>query len=223
MDALLDMSWNDLDPNLHPFDRDRARETVGRLGPAADVPTRPADRPDHAWLHDVGAPWIRAIDEAVVEHYGPWAAGWRWSSEMGGPVRSWTFREAFTAPDETLDRVTTALLEWRGFLEELAGCLVRFPVRDTPPEHRKAMWERAAVHLVTLTIERTGATDMWYETCAAVLHWFLSASGIPENEAETLLGQAIGGRFGSWVAPSETVVADVGERLAAGLVRRDGG
>ena len=221
MQLPLDMSWDELNPDLHPFDRDRARDVVRRLPPAADVPVRPDGRPDPTWVSEVLAPWLRAMDEALTEEYGPWAIGWNWSRLSGGPVSAWgTVADSVAAPDETLDRVASALVEWRGFLETLAEIFEGYSVSGGRPEDDGAAWSRAAVRLITLTVERTGANEMWYETCAAVLGWFLSHAGVSEDEAASLLGDAIGGRFSSWVAPPGSVVEEIGGRLAAGLDRR---
>ncbi|TDC48159.1 hypothetical protein E1281_25175 [Actinomadura sp. KC345] len=210
-------------PDLHPFDRGRARETVGRLRPAADVPAPPDTRPGLTWVREVVAPWYRAMDEPLTEEYGPWAIGWHWIRLSGGPVSAWgTPAESITTPVETLDRVASALVEWRGFLETLAEIFDGFSVHGGRPGDGGPMWDRAAVRLITLTTERTEANEMWYETYAAVLGWFLSHAGVPEGEAASLIGDAIGGRFSSWVAPEDTVVEEVGGRLAAGLGRRDG-
>ncbi|WP_086819341.1 hypothetical protein [Allokutzneria sp. NRRL B-24872] len=90
----------------------------------------------------------------------------------------------------------------------------RFPLADLPEEEREDAWERAVVHLVNLVVVRVEASDAWYTHCAQVLSWFLSRWGVPPERARSLVDDAIGGRFGSWCEPAESVVQDVAEHLA---------
>ncbi|WP_067831733.1 hypothetical protein [Actinomadura kijaniata] len=213
------LSWTDVDPARHPFDPDEAYGVVRSLEPAARAPDGQGSR-------DVAERWTSELTAALVERYGPWAAGWSWTTSEpggGGPVHGWCCAQhSIGAPEETLERIADCLVEWREWLEDLAERFARFPIRATPPPDRELMWERAAVHLVTQVLDRTFAEDAWYGTAETVLRWYLTGEGVAERDADRLVRRAIGGRFESWITPAPGAIADVGERLAADLSRLDG-
>ena len=156
---------------------------------------------------------------ALTEQFGQWACGWRWAPDEGdiggGPVSSWCCpRDSITTPEETVARVAKALVEWRDWLEDLAARFDRYPMELFSDGDQLEAWERGAVHLVHHVVDRTGAGDAWYRHCAQVLTWFLARWGMPEEQAKPLVDEAIGGRFSSWIAPEETAVNDIAERLA---------
>jgi hypothetical protein len=220
------LSWPDVDPARHPFDPAAAPAVIRGLPPAATVPTR---RPGHAadaavirWSHEEGRRWCDAMSAALVEHYGPWASGWRWSAGEGdfggGPVHGWCCpRDSMSTPAATLAVVAAALVEWRAWLEDLAARFDGFLPLPAGEEAALAAWERAVAQLVTVVVEGTGAEDAWYNLCGQVLDWFLTAAGVPEALRGHLVAEAIDGRFESWCEPPDDVVADVAARLAAGV------
>ncbi|OIV36840.1 cell filamentation protein Fic [Mangrovactinospora gilvigrisea] len=213
------LSWDEVDPARHPFDAASAAETVRGLGPARRV-TRSAE------ICDAGALWADAMSHALVERYGRWAAGWRWSHDEGdfdgGPVGGWCCpRHSITGPKETLDRVAAALCEWRAWLESLAGWFERYPLEPSAVEEQRILWERAARNLILQVVDRTGCGSGWHRHCRQVLTWFLARWGVPDEPAEALVEEAVGGRFGSWTGPGPVLVDDVAERLARSL--RPGG
>ncbi len=219
-------SWDEVDPRAIPFDHEQALAVVAGLGPAADVPVRPAGTAAAAsviaWSHGAGRAWTEAMNAALIDHYGEWAFGWRWAMSEpggGGPVGAWCCpRDSITTREETLARVAAALVEWRQWLEELAGRFDGFPLAGLPEEDRQIAWERGAAQLVTVVVGRTHATDAWYTHCAQVLIWFLTRWGIPPERAGVLVEEAIGGRFGSWAEPAGTVIDDVAGRLGRSLL-----
>jgi hypothetical protein len=220
------LSWEEVDPRLHPFDARSAPGVVARLGPATDVPVRPSGAGDYseviAWAHEAGRPWTEAMTRALVDRYGRWVLGWRWVLDEGdiggGPVGSWCCpNHSITTPEESLGRVTAALIEWREWLEDLAKRFDRFPLDALPAEDRHLAWQRATVHLVTHVVDRTAAGDAWYGHCELILTWFLTRWGVPPESARELVKEAVGGQFGSWVEPAHTVVEEAAARLAASL------
>lgn len=75
------LAWDEVDPARHPFDP-AAAQVVHSLGPAQRVPSRedPAfDSTKRNWAWEVARPWADAMSQVLMEHYGRWAAGWRWS------------------------------------------------------------------------------------------------------------------------------------------------
>lgn len=217
------LTWDDVDPVRHPFDAGAAADAIRKLAPASTVPARPpggaGDRLVIEWAHEDGDAWADSMTQAVVERFGHWASGWRWAMDEGdfggGPVGSWCCsNHSIDEPEETLERVTNALVEWRGWLEDLAERFDRYPLAGLSDADQVAMWERGAVHLIHHVVDRTGAGDAWYRHCAQVLTWFLARWGITESRAEHLVDQAIGGRFSSWCDPAESVVRDIAEQIA---------
>ncbi|ONI92275.1 hypothetical protein ALI22I_04855 [Saccharothrix sp. ALI-22-I] len=216
----MDLTWDEVDPRRHPFDSSSALAVISRLEPDGDRPTRPAgsvvSAPDLRWEGAEGGRWLGAMAEAITARFGRWAVGWQWTRVDGGPVvRGWCCStHSLTTPAETLPRIADALCDWRAWLEDLAERFDRFPLGDLPDEEREGAWERATVHLVTHVVARVEAHDAWYDHCEQVLTWFLTRWGVPADRARTLVEEAIGGRFGSWVEPDGKLVQDVAEHLA---------
>jgi hypothetical protein len=220
------LTWDEVDPARHPFDSASATQVVHSLGPARRVPCRPdvsfADPAMNAWSWDVARPWADAMSHALVERYGRWALGWRWSQGEGdfdgGPVGNWCcMRDSITTPQETLARVVTALCEWREWLESLAGWFEAYPLDLPSVADQRILWERAARNLILHVVDRTGCDSGWYGHCDQVLTWFLSRWGVAPDIAQEMVKQAIGGRFESWTGPDTVLVEDVVERLALSL------
>lgn len=220
------LTWTDVDPSEHPFAPDEVAGVVAGLARATDFPIRPGgpayDAEVIGWSYEQGRAWTDALTQALIEHYGPWVAGWRWAHDEGdiggGPITAWCCpRDSMTTLDGTLAKVAAALTEWRGWIEELAGQFERFSLAELPAQDRSSAWERGASHLVTAVVERTGAGDAWYMHCEQVLSWFLERWRIPAGRAESLVSKAIGGRFESWVAPAPELVAEVAEQLAGSV------
>ncbi|MFJ1707488.1 Fic family protein [Kitasatospora sp. NPDC088346] len=225
------LDWDEVDPARHPFDAEEVTRVVHSLGPARRVPRRPdvpvVDAAMHAWSSGEAKLWADAMSHALVEHYGRWAVGWRWSHDEGdfdgGPVGSWCCpRDSVTTPEETLGRVVAAVTEWREWLESLAGWFEAYPLDLGAVEDQRILWERAARNLILQVSDRTGSGSGWYGHCHQVLTWFLSRWDVAPDVADDLVEQAIGGRFRSWTGPDAVLVDDVAERLALSLRPGDG-
>lgn len=207
------LTWTEVDPATHPFDPAAVRAVVGSLDPAGALSTTGRDFD--------GLGWTEAITRSLGGYYGRWVVGWRWAADDadigGGPITSWCCSiDSITTPTETLDKVAAALIEWRGWLEDLAERFARYPADDL-----EAQWYRAAVHLITEVSIRTEASDAWYKTAETVLRWYLTREGIPEDDAAAMIGEVMGGQFQSWLEPSESEVERVSRQLAGDLARRD--
>lgn len=224
------LTWDEVDPGRHPFDAASAERVVRSLGPAACVPHRPeVDRVGEAmsaWSWDEAKPWTDALSHALVERYGRWTLGWRWSRGEGdldgGPIGNWCCtRDSITAPDETLDRVVAALCEWRTWLEDLSRWFEAHPLDLADIEDQRPLWEATARTLIRHVVDRTDCDSGWHAHCRLVLTWFLSSRHVAPDLAAELVEKAIGGRFHSWTAPDEVVIDEVAEVLAHS-VRSDG-
>jgi hypothetical protein len=64
--------------------------------------------------------------------------------------------------------------------------------------------------------------DSWQGQCRRVLKWFLTAAGVPEGHAASLVDSALDVRFDSWRALTAAEVSDVAERLTRNVLELDG-
>jgi hypothetical protein len=204
-----DLGWAALDPTGRAFDPQTVAAVVSDLVTASGPPAQGAD-----WrLIDL---WLEDLTIGLVDRYGPWVVGWRWSVGEGdldgGPVGAWCcFRHSVTTPAATADTIAAAVVEWHDWLADLAERFSRF----LPLAHDDLDgWERAVAHLLTAVGDRTQYESGWYRCCQTALGWFLEAAGIPATRRTPLLNQAVGGRFDSWVEPPRAVVAAAAEDLA---------
>jgi hypothetical protein len=222
------LTWPDVDPARHPFDRDQALTVVREL--VAPAPERPAKGSPYAqisaWNKREADPWANDASRVLVRHYGSWASGWRWSPGEGdwdgGPVGSWCCAQhSITTPDGTLELVATCLVEWRDHLEDLAERFGRFlPLpADAPADVRLDTFERAVANLTTVVADRTQGDSGWYGHLSLVLEWFLAAGDYPVQDHKELIRGTIRGSFQSWVSPSNTKIREVAEKLGADLAR----
>ncbi|WP_053648521.1 Fic family protein [Streptomyces sp. XY431] len=223
------LTWDEVDPADHPFDPASAARVVRSLGPAQQVPSRPDPDFDPTrvnWAWDVAKPWSDAMTHVLVQRYGRWAAGWRWSvgegDVDGGPVGSWCCgSHSITTPEETADHVVAALCEWREWLEDLAERFEAYPLNPETLVADRILWERAARNLILRVADRTGAESGWYGHCLQVLGWFLGYWGVSPESAARLVRQAVGGRFESWTSPDTVLAEDIAEKLVGPLRPQD--
>ncbi|WP_208811277.1 hypothetical protein [Micromonospora echinofusca] len=204
-----ELSWADTDPRDRFFDPDTVRSAVSDLVAASELPSPAAD-----WrLRDL---WLENVSAGLVDRYGWWAVGWRWSVGEGefdgGPVGSWCcFSHSVTTPEATTTAISAALLEWRHWLDDVAERFDRFlPLAADDLDG----WERAVAHLVTAVGDRTQYESEWHGCCMTVLGWFLDAAGVASTGREDMIELAVAGRFDRWVEPSRAVVESVAEDLA---------
>lgn len=224
----LDLSWAEVDPRHHPFDRASAATLVRTLEPARHMPARPAEASDplSRWADGVGRVWADAMTCALVARYGRWALGWRWARGEGdvdgGPVSSWCCpHHTMTDPEHTLAAVAAALVEWRDWLEQLADAFDAHPVGGTTTDDDRALWRAAVRDLIDLVVDRTECLSGWYDHCHLVLAWLLERWDVDPGVAHALVAEAIGGRFESWTEPDPAHVDDVAGRLSRSLPAGD--
>ncbi|GAA4942533.1 Fic family protein [Actinoplanes utahensis] len=219
------LTWADVDPDRHPFDPGAVRDVVRAVAPAGGVPAPYRYEPGRVFDHaaeDARWNWQRAMTVALVEHYGSWAGGW--NAQMAGRtddgvlVLRWDgARHSITTPEETLAAVAGALLDWRAFLEELAGIFTWHLPLPTEPRAAFLAWEATTASLVATVAARSGADEYWYPICAQALKWFLTVAEVPGEDHDALIDDAISGRFYSSISPLGVEVGDAAEALAATL------
>ncbi|MFE1287037.1 hypothetical protein [Streptomyces sp. NPDC058751] len=207
------LDWNSLDPARHPFVWDEEEET--RLLALIRPWVPPVLSRSAGWWQCER--WCEnQVDAVIRERYGSWAFAWRWDLGFGGHVDCWGGHYAVTTPDETAARASAALLNWRKALEWLAGRFAELaPPPDASPEDRSWHLERACVRLVTVAVD--SGTDSWPGQSGRLLRWFLTSTGMDQEEAGRLVEAAIGGRFESWVTPTPSLIDSVGEHIAVEL------
>ncbi|BCJ75002.1 hypothetical protein CS0771_45460 [Catellatospora sp. IY07-71] len=214
------LSWAEVDPARRRFDPETVPAVLAGVPAAASVPAPHAD-----WrLIDL---WLETVTSALVEQYGTWVVGWRWSIGEGdldgGVVGAWCCAShSITTPEATRAAVAASVVEWHDWLVDLAERFARFlPLPgDLPADDALDGWERAVAHLVTAVGDRTQYESGWYGCCRTVLGWFLTAAGMEDRERrDELIAHATDGRFASWVEPSRADVHSVAERLAEQVVR----
>ncbi|WP_406134460.1 hypothetical protein [Streptomyces zaomyceticus] len=213
------LTWTEVDPSRHPFELDEdateaLTDLVSVLLPSPEVAEEDRLRS------------LEPVTRFLVDRYGRWACGWNWSvgegDTDGGVIGTWCCTShSVTTAGETAPLVVAGLLEWRDWLENLTE---RFATL-APPSHSAGAtadswhWERACTRLVTVVADRTQAESGWYGHCEQVLGWFLAYNGIGEERASEIAEGAIGGRFGSWIAPDATVVDAVSSQFARAVGR----
>ncbi|WP_338696729.1 hypothetical protein V2W30_14455 [Streptomyces sp. Q6] len=196
------MTWRDVEPAKHPFDPSRALDAVRAVVASPDPES---GRPRGLWSDN-------SIAQGLAEHYGTWAFGWYTAMQLY-PDSGTVIRELPPCGlgardlDQQARRYTDALLQWRGWLEELAAAFAPFvPGPDSDAATRRQLRESGVAALVTLVVERTQAGELWLGTCAQALTWFLEATGVPVAEAEELVDDIVDGEFASWVAPDAEAI-----------------
>ncbi|MFI9203069.1 hypothetical protein [Streptomyces sp. NPDC053048] len=205
---LRNQTWADVKPTGRPFDADAAYDIVAAI---------PIPIVEQEAAYSRGYPYEEAVTRALVDRFGIWVVGWHHSTHFGGPVEAWCCSsDSVTTVDETPDRVVDSLEEWREWLDELDEKFARLsPAPGASAEDREWAWERAVARLVTLVLDRTSCEAAWYGHCELVLRWYLESNDVEAGRAAEWVGEAIGGRFKSWVEPRLPVIDDVAERIAA--------
>lgn len=220
--ALLELRWEDVDPRRHPFDPARARAIAERVVPPF-APQLPATR-DRIHEDPAQTRCEEALELALIEGLGAWAAGWNWAASEpggGGPVNAWCCgRDSILREGEpveaTIARVVAAVSEWHAFLEELSEMQASLSaeVKGLPGEDAV---ELVASRYVPLVIARTRAEDAWYGTYRRVVRWHFQALGHDDERITQTLRAVTSGRFQSWVEPTDEVIAEVSAALGLQL------
>lgn len=105
-------------------------------------------------------------------------------------------------------RYTSALLQWRAWLEELAAAFASLaPTPGADENEVRRARARAVAPLVSLVVERTGAGEMWRAACSDVFAWYLESTGMSPTEAEDLADDVVDSEFDSWIAPDAEAVS----------------
>lgn len=207
-----DLTWADVDPTSHLAPQaERARAL------AVDA-LMETERGDERWRAHAYA----KINRAFAQAWGPWTCGWSWAANNGGVVSAWCCTSHSLCPkggdhddvDATAARAAAALIEWHGWLSRLHGLFRELDVVGKAAVSRTAL-ATAAARIVEVVVEQTHAEDAWYFHCGQVLGWFLEHQGVDARDVGALVEAAIGGRFESWVGPTENVRHEVARLVGA--------
>lgn len=208
-----DMRWPDLDPARHPFVWDDAEQA--RV--VAVVSALTADAASVAGPRTARWQLLPDMTEMFTERYGQWAAGWHWEVQYGGPVvrESQPSGVDASTPEGHVALAAAGLVQWRGWLEELADTFARYAAPPGAAEDvRREHVERAAVLLVTAVADRTEVWECWAGLIAITLRWYFESCGLTPEEADAAAATATDGRFESWTHPEDEVVRDYAVSLA---------
>ncbi|MEU6395105.1 hypothetical protein [Streptomyces sp. NPDC046939] len=160
----------------HPFDPEGALDAVRAVVAAVDPDS---GRRRGLWSDE-------SIARGLAGHYGTWAGGWLYAVQEypdSGTVITSLPPSGIGAGDLDAQarRYTSALLQWRAWLEELAGAFARLaPGGGAAADAGEVvrLRERGVAPLVTLVVERTQAGGLWLGTCAQALGWFFEYTGL---------------------------------------------
>lgn len=199
-------TWGDLDPIVHPFDPDTALDVVREVVSSPDPQSR---RPRGLWS-------AQSVAGGLAQRYGAWAFWWAGavdeSPESGAVIQD--LPAGSDDVEQQARRYTSALLQWRAWLEELAAAFESLaPASEADENEIRRARARAVAPLVTLVIERTGAGETWLATCSDVFAWFLESTGMSPVEAEDLADDVVDSEFDSWIAPEAEAVRRVREAI----------
>lgn len=207
------LRWEDVDPARHPFDPLRVAEIARTALPSERI-TAPGHGEQRRAAED-------RVDRALLAEFGPWIAGWRWAASepgSGGPVRTYCCAEDSLkgSPEEMTACVVAAASDWRARLEDLGRefSALRADGAGRPVDETVC---RAAARLLPLVLEWTGVEDAWYATFERFLAWYVEPILPSADRAIAVVKRAIGGRFGSWLAPDEETVTAVIDDLGAAV------
>ncbi|GAA2770055.1 hypothetical protein [Streptomyces showdoensis] len=154
------LPWSAVDPDRIAFAWDEAEASEITTVIASMVP------PDDAGWEDKHR-FTTEVTALLAARYGRWTCGWHWAvgeGGGGGVVTHWCCTShSMGGPAATAAKVVASLLEWRDWLEELAERFERLaPSSGANAEDRSWHLERAAIRLVTVVMDRTGAECGWY-------------------------------------------------------------
>jgi hypothetical protein len=199
-------TWRDVDPTVHPFDPDTALDVVREVVSSPD--------PQSGRLRGLWS--AESVAGGLAQRYGTWAFWWVGavdeSRDSGAIIRD--LPVGSDDVEQQAQRYTSALLQWRAWLEELAAAFVSLmPPPDADENEIRKARARAVAPLVTLVVERTGAGETWLGACSQVFAWYLESTGMSSDEAEDLADDLVDSEFDSWIAPDADAVSRVREAI----------
>ncbi|MEU7610199.1 hypothetical protein [Micromonospora sp. NPDC049204] len=206
-------AWADIDPARYPFDPVEMSVAVRALVPPPPPP--PAFR-DGGWVGGAEAfAWVDSVSTLLSDRYGPWAYRWHWGPREREHVGFVTDR--IPAPADAPTFVADALLAWRRWLESLAERFDHLLPSLDPGRAGDAAevvaWEVAGEQLMTFVAAPVVDNDGWQGYSQLTLQWFLTATGIPPEQARVVVGGALKG-FGWWAPLTAVEIGEIGGRVA---------
>lgn len=194
------LRWVDVNPEVHTLDVERVERIVTSLVPAKHLRGAKNVKTRYKLFGD--------INLALQASEGPWIAAWRWSAgEHGGIVHvepGCTEYNQRSTPEAIVKTVLSAVIDYREKLEELSRRFACWDeVVDGLDDGQAAA--RIASQVLPLVLKWNDAEDAWYSAFCRILSWALERRGLEPKRAEFLVSDAIGGRFESWLRPTEAM------------------
>lgn len=208
-------TWAEVDPARYPFDPAEVPMVVRTMLPPFPRQTSGNDRSG-------GKPefwsWVEAVGVALSDRYGPWAYRWYWGGPGASERLGW-IGDRIPTQAEAPALVVDSLLIWRRWLESVAERFDQLlstlePVPNANPGDAAVAWEATFAQLMMAAVAPVVDNDGWQGWCRRVLRWFLTAAGMPVEEAEALVEGAVDKRFDQWVPLTAADINDIAERLA---------
>ncbi|MEU8406562.1 hypothetical protein AB0C19_10195 [Micromonospora sp. NPDC048842] len=207
-------TWADVDPARYPFDPVEMSVAVRTLVPPP--PPRPVFGED-GWVGESeDFAWVESVSVILSDRYGPWAYRWHWGPWEREHVGFVTDR--IPAPADAPTFVADSLLAWRRWLESLAERFDHLlpsvePTRAAGAADVVAAWEAAVAQLMAFAATPVVDNDGWQGNCHRTLQWFLTAAGIPSEQARVVVDGALE-RFGWWAPLTAVEIGEVADRVA---------
>ncbi|MEU8010894.1 hypothetical protein AB0B74_13745 [Micromonospora parva] len=124
--------------------------------------------------------------------------------------------------------VADSLLAWRRWLESLAERFDHIlpsldPTRATGVADVVAAREVAVAELMTFAAAPVVEyDDDWPGWCEITLRWLLTATGMPPEQAQTLIDGAFGERLHRWAPLTAVEIGEVADRVARDVLSPTG-
>lgn len=206
-------TWADVDPARYPFDSVEMSVAVRTLVP----PPPPQPTLDDGWVgYSEASAWVESVSVLLSDRYGPWAYRWHWGPWEREHVGFVTDR--IPSPADAPTFVADLLLAWRHWLESVAERFDHLlpavdPARAAGTADVVAAWEVAVAQLMAFVAIPVVDDDGWQGNSQRTLQWFLTAAGIPPEQAQVVVDGALD-RFGVWAPLTAVEIGEVADRVA---------
>jgi hypothetical protein len=201
------LRWSDVNPDNYSFDPEPILSIIKKV--TNNVP--PGVR-NWEWGQSIED----HIDQAIVNQYGPWAAGWRFStgegSGRGGVVNAYCCPGHSILkihPGNIAKKAAKGLSEWYDHLLQLKDLFKKLTPRIEDENVIALDLYSGCTHILTFVAKATGAEDCWASYVDKVLSWYMESLGVDVKTADEVAEKITEGKFKSWVVPEEETINQI--------------